>query len=96
MIIDKDAIKKIEFGNGKCCFYDNITKFDSLNNEKYLRVTGVYLQSYKYFHKYRQLMLDNILQFSDDYKKKAKQKILSMLHNNNDINIKKRYINSLN
>ncbi len=41
-------------------------------------------------------MLDNILQFSDDYKKKAKEKMLSMLHNNNGANIKKRYINSLN
>ncbi len=58
-----------------------------------MRVTDIYLQSYKYLHQYRNLILNNILQFSADYKKKAKTIMLFMLPSNNGTEIKKIYIN---
>jgi len=63
LIVDESEIKFIDFGSGRCCYYDNLTKFNQYSQHKYLAITGVYLQSYKYFDAYREELLNKILKF---------------------------------
>lgn len=63
-LVKKDSTKLIGFAE-KCCTYDAVEKLMAYNSSRFITISGSYLQSHKFFHKYRADIL-KMLTFTDE------------------------------
>lgn len=69
LLVSKNQAKIVEIGERRLAEYDDLEKYRQYKNEKYLwpDTGGTLLMSYKYFHAYRNQLINHYLLFEQSY-----------------------------
>jgi hypothetical protein len=64
-VVSEKMTKNVDFAGGKCCHYEDVGQLFKYNSSQLIALSGNYLQSFKFFDKYKSEVI-KLFSFTDD------------------------------
>lgn len=81
--VHEKMVKNVDYATNKCCVYEEVETLFSFASYLYINITAKYLQSYKYFDKYKS-DVKNLLSFTNEDLSMMKKIAVNTWHSNRD------------